>query len=91
MSDIQLDVDTSLREEGPASRTLAGDAWYDLRHSWIFWISAVLLVFVLAMVLFPQLLASEAATSSLTGGCQLANSLLAAQRHVQDGLGPAGL
>ncbi len=75
MSDIQLDVDTSLREEGPASRTLAGDAWYDLRHSWIFWISAVLLVFVLAMVLFPQLLASEAATSSLTGGCQLANSL----------------
>lgn len=75
MSDIQLDVETSIREEGPVSRTLAGDAWYDLRRSWIFWISAVLLLFVLIMILFPSLLASEEATSSLTGGCQLANSL----------------
>ncbi len=75
MSDIQLDVETSVRPDGPASRTLLGDAWYDLRRSWIFWISAALLVFVLVMVVFPGLLAPQESTSSLTGGCQLANSL----------------
>jgi oligopeptide transport system permease protein len=57
-------------------RTLAGDAWYDLRHNVVFWISAVMLVFVLAMVLFPGLIADEAKTSSLSGGCSLSNSLL---------------
>ena len=57
-------------------RTLWGDAWYDLRHNWVFWISAVLLVFVAAMVLFPSLMANEELTSSLSGGCDLSNSLL---------------
>lgn len=75
MSDVQLDVEVSLPDEGAQSRTLAGDAWYDLRRSWIFWISAVLLAGIMVMVLFPGLLASQEATSSLTGGCQLSNSL----------------
>jgi oligopeptide transport system permease protein len=76
MSDIELDSQISVEEDTAQSRTLAQDAWYDLRRSWIFWISAVLLVGVLFMVLFPGLIASEEATSSLTGGCQLANSKL---------------
>ncbi|MGB8020708.1 MAG: ABC transporter permease [Candidatus Nanopelagicales bacterium] len=61
---------------GAQPRTLAGDAWYDLRHNWIFWSSAVLLFFVMIMVLFPNLIADEAKTSSLSGGCDLSNSLL---------------
>lgn len=61
---------------GARPRTLAGDAWYDLRHNWIFWSSAVLLCFVMLMVLFPNLIADEAKTSSLSGGCDLSNSLL---------------
>ena len=42
----------------------------------MFWISAVLLVFVMAMVLFPGLMANAEKTSSLSGGCKLTNSLL---------------
>jgi oligopeptide transport system permease protein len=57
-------------------RTLAGDAWYDLRHNVVFWISAVILVMVTAMVLFPGLIADVEKTSSLSGGCDLSNSLL---------------
>jgi oligopeptide transport system permease protein len=57
-------------------RTLAGDAWYDLRHNVVFWISAVIIVMVTAMVLFPGLIADAEKTSSLSGGCDLSNSLL---------------
>ena len=57
-------------------RTLAGDAWYDLRHNIVFWISAVILVLVTGMVLFPGLIADAEKTSSLSGGCDLSNSLL---------------
>jgi oligopeptide transport system permease protein len=57
-------------------RTLWGDAWYDLRHNWVFWVSAVLMTFVMAMVLFPGLMAKGEMTSSLTGGCDLGDSLL---------------
>jgi oligopeptide transport system permease protein len=57
-------------------RTLWGDAWYDLRRSSMFWVSAVLLFFVALMVLFPYFLADQDRTSSLAGGCNLSNSLL---------------
>jgi peptide/nickel transport system permease protein/oligopeptide transport system permease protein len=36
-------------------RSLAGDAWHDLRRSPIFWIAALLVVAVAAMAAFPQL------------------------------------
>lgn len=83
MSDIQLDVATSTSPAGepgglgPESRTLLADAWYDLKRNKVFWASAALLVVVMTMVLFPGLLADEAQTSSLTGGCRLENSLTA--------------
>jgi oligopeptide transport system permease protein len=65
-----------LGEQSSATqRGLLADAAYDLRRSWVFWISAVLLVLVFILVLFPGLVADEAATSSLTGGCQLSQSL----------------
>ncbi len=60
-----------------APRTLAGDAWYDLRHNPVFWLSMFMLCFVVGMVLFPNLIADSAKTSSLSGGCDLSNSLLA--------------
>ncbi|MGY0058746.1 ABC transporter permease [Streptomyces sp. LZ34] len=44
---------------GPAPqgkpRSLWGDAWYDLRHRPMFWISAVLLVLLLTIAAFPGL------------------------------------
>ena len=57
-------------------RTLLQDAWYDLKRNKLFWLSAVLIVFVAAMVLFPGLLADRAKTDSLYGGCNLSESLL---------------
>jgi oligopeptide transport system permease protein len=39
-------------------RSLAGDAWIDLRRSKIFWIAAVLVVIILLMALFPTLFTS---------------------------------
>jgi oligopeptide transport system permease protein len=57
-------------------RGLLGDAWYGLRRTWYFWISLVLIVFVAAISIFPQFFADKEKTSSLTGGCQLMDSLL---------------
>jgi oligopeptide transport system permease protein len=36
-------------------RSLAGDAWRDLRRNWIFWVASVLVVIVLLMATFPTL------------------------------------
>lgn len=69
-ADEAVPLDTS------APRTLWQDAWYDLRRDPMFWVSAVLLVFVSLMVFFPFLMANQERTSSLTGGCSLTNSLL---------------
>ena len=37
------------------SRSLWGDAWNDLRHSWIFGVSAVLILLLLTITFFPGL------------------------------------
>lgn len=58
------------------SRSFLGDAWYDLKRTWYFWISAVLIAFILLISIFPDLFADRNQTSSLTGGCDLMNSLL---------------
>src|SRR3954451_5045573 len=39
-------------------RSLAGDAWIDLRRSKIFWIAAVLVVIILLMAAWPSLFTS---------------------------------
>jgi peptide/nickel transport system permease protein/oligopeptide transport system permease protein len=39
-------------------RSLAGDAWIDLRRSKIFWFAAVLVTIILTMAIFPQLFTS---------------------------------
>jgi len=39
-------------------RSLAGDAWHDLRRNKIFWIAALLVVVVLVMAVFPTLFTS---------------------------------
>ena len=61
----------------PTGRGLLGDAWLDLRRSPIFWVSATLIILVLLLVLVPGLIADAEKTSSLTGGCQLSDSLQA--------------
>jgi oligopeptide transport system permease protein len=45
-------------EKRDKARSLAGDAWHDLRHRKIFWVAAVLVVLVLAMAAFPSLFTS---------------------------------
>jgi oligopeptide transport system permease protein len=40
-------------------RSLAGDAWNDLRRSKIFWVAAVLVVIFVVMAAFPQLFTSN--------------------------------
>jgi oligopeptide transport system permease protein len=68
MSD--LEAVTAAEKPGPASveppqadkrdkpRSLAGDAWIDLRRNKIFWIASVLVVIVLVMAAFPSLFTS---------------------------------
>jgi oligopeptide transport system permease protein len=56
-------------------RGMFGEAWYGLRRTWYFWISAVLVFFVFLIVAFPNAFANKDETSSLTGGCDLMNSL----------------
>ncbi|MDP4014594.1 MAG: ABC transporter permease [Candidatus Nanopelagicales bacterium] len=77
MTDLTPTAEVALAgaDTGP-TRTLARDAWFDLRHSFVFWISAVLIVLVSGMVLFPGFFSDVEHTSSLTGGCALADSLL---------------
>jgi peptide/nickel transport system permease protein/oligopeptide transport system permease protein len=47
---------------GPAStaktRSLAADAWYDLRRNWIFWVASALVVLVVLMAVAPGLFSS---------------------------------
>ena len=74
MSDLQVEA-ASIELTETKSRTAAGDAWFELRRNGIFWVSVVLIVGIMTIVLFPGLFANEEATSSLTGGCQLENSL----------------
>jgi oligopeptide transport system permease protein len=76
LSDEADDIRLEPPPDTAKPRTLAGDAWYDLRHNVIFWISFVILVLVAAMVLFPGIIADQEKTSSLSGGCVLSNSLL---------------
>jgi oligopeptide transport system permease protein len=57
-------------------RGMVGEAWYGLRRTWYFWISAVLIVGIALITLFPDFFADKELTSSLTGGCSLMNSLL---------------
>jgi oligopeptide transport system permease protein len=44
--------------EGEKARSLGTDAWADLRHRPMFWISAALIVFFVTMAAFPQLFTS---------------------------------
>ena len=58
-------VDTS---EAPSS--LWADAWRDMRHRALFWVSAALMVFVILMAVFPGLFTSVSPTE-----CHLEDSL----------------
>lgn len=68
--------DQEHRSDVDDPRSLLGDAWDDLRHSWQFWVSAVIITFILTISAFPSLFADRAQTSSLTGGCDLMDSLM---------------
>jgi peptide/nickel transport system permease protein/oligopeptide transport system permease protein len=48
-----------IRDKRDKPRSLAGDAWNDLRRSKIFWVASVLVVFFLVMAAFPHLFTSN--------------------------------
>lgn len=61
--DVAIDSTTAGVEPGVEGatikgRSLASDAWVELRHNPLFWISAVLIVFFMTMAIFPQLFTS---------------------------------
>lgn len=69
MSNLEAVTATEAPETGPAvdtkggaktdkPRSLAGDAWRDLRRSWIFWLASVLVLIIVVMALFPTLFTS---------------------------------
>lgn len=58
MSDIQT-VAEKQADAPQKARSLAGDAWRDLRRNPIFWISLTLVVLVAAMAAFPSLFTSN--------------------------------
>ncbi len=72
----ELRVDEGATTRSGKPRSLLGDAWYDLRHTWFFWVSAFLITVILVISAFPDLFADRSKTSSLTGGCDLMDSLL---------------
>src|SRR3982751_2973683 len=59
--------------ESSKPRSLAGDAWLDLRRSKVFWIATALVVVGLAMAVWPALF-----SSADPGDCQLAHKHQAA-------------
>ncbi len=53
-------------------RSLASDAWHDLRHNPLFWIGTVLVILIILITAFPGLFTS---VSPNTRFCDLSNSL----------------
>jgi ABC-type dipeptide/oligopeptide/nickel transport system permease subunit len=53
-------------------RSLAGDAWYDLRRNAVFWIATAIVLLMVLMALFPGLFSS---IDARTATCSLADSL----------------
>jgi len=53
-------------------RSLAGDAWYDLRRNPVFWIAGFIVLMMLLIALFPGLFSS---IDARTAACSLADSL----------------
>lgn len=51
-------VEPGVQEVSVKGRSLLSDAWVELRHNPIFWVSAVLIAFFLTMAIFPQLFTS---------------------------------
>jgi oligopeptide transport system permease protein len=49
----------SAPEKGEKARSLGSDAWQELRHRPMFWISATLIVLFVVMAAFPQLFTSK--------------------------------
>jgi peptide/nickel transport system permease protein/oligopeptide transport system permease protein len=51
---------------GDRPRSLAGDAWRDLRRNWVFWVASVLVVLVLTMAIAPGVFTSADPTDCTT-------------------------
>ncbi len=72
MSEAPATVDTGSEPVVEAPRSLARDAWYDLKRSRIFWLASAIALLMVAMAAFPQLFSS---IDARTAPCSLADSM----------------
>jgi len=73
MSEAAAPRDTAVDSlESLPARSLAGDAWYDLRRNPLFWLTAAIVLTMLLMAAFPGLFSAIDARSA---NCALADSL----------------
>lgn len=66
-----------VEETAIATRSLSGDAWYDLRRKPVFWMASVIVVLMVLLALFPGVFSS---IDARTAPCSLADSLRAPSR-----------
>jgi ABC-type dipeptide/oligopeptide/nickel transport system permease subunit len=55
VAETAMDIPASLPE--PSQRGLWGDVWRELKHSWVFWVGAVLVAVMTLIALFPAVFA----------------------------------
>ena len=72
MSEAPTTVGTGSEPVVEAPRSLARDAWYDLKRSRIFWLASAIALLMVAMAAFPQLFSS---IDARTAPCSLADSM----------------
>jgi ABC-type dipeptide/oligopeptide/nickel transport system permease subunit len=71
MSDTTAAPVTAAENVAPA-RSLSGDAWYDLRRNWVFWVAGSLALLMIVVAAFPGLFTS---IDARTYNCELSNSM----------------
>ncbi len=72
MSDVHATTDDAVLAEAP--RSLSGDAWNDLRRSYVFWLASSLVLLMVLIAAFPGLFSS---VDARTAACSLTDSMRA--------------
>ncbi len=68
----QPPANAELVDAGQASRSLASDAWYDLRRNPVFWLAGALVILMVGVAALPQLFSQ---VDARTATCSLSDSL----------------
>jgi ABC-type dipeptide/oligopeptide/nickel transport system permease subunit len=69
---VTSSADAGAADPSARPRSLSSDAWHDLRHSAVFWVSASIALVMVLLCLFPQLFSRIDARTAL---CSLSDSM----------------